>query len=638
MNAATLTGAAAATGMALAGVSVFALMAAGVGNRALRWAGLAAREPAEQLLSAAGLGVVIFELDCLLLAVCGGLRVGIWLSLAAASLIVWLELPGLNKLFTELWASSRGATRGAKLLRWALAAVLLVEGVAAMAPLTGSDALHYHFAAPQWVLLSGFHPNFFSTNSFLTGQGHMLILAGLALRSEKLALGLLYLGGVLTALAGACVARKWMPETGAWVVALAFVLTPVVFWQMSTAGTPDLWIAFFAVLTVLQVSHAVENREWKNAALAGVFAGTAAGSKYTGCMIAASAGLALVLQSRLWKAAMAFAAGAVNVGVWPYFRNWLWTGDPVFPLLMKRLQPEDVNAPAMAAFLASTGADVHRSVLGVVRYPVFAAIDASKVGFWQFLGPMCLCFAPLVIFAVRRTALWRTVLIVWLLSAVGIGMTSGMPRFVLPVYPLALAAVMAGVWAIPAQGWGALRGMATATLTIFLGVSAMGLLVYQRHALGAAVGMKSRDAYLQEVSPDYGKVRFVNEALSGRETEGKVLVFFRHTYGLNVQVAYGNPEASWAVDPGKLRDEEAWGELFQHEGIRWVVRSPQYPAAIRGPFEQMEADGELVPIATAEVEDFAGNRMQGVREKMPVVILEVRAMAALRLETFWRGR
>jgi len=638
MNAAALAGTAAETVMTLAGVGVFALMAAGVGNRALRWAGFPAEKPAEHLLFAAGLGVVIFELDCLLLAVCAGLQKGIWILLAAGGLIAWQEFPQLKKLFaaTRL-GSGRGAWQ-AKLLRWAFLAVLVVEGLAAMAPVTGSDALHYHFAAPQWVLLSGFHPNFFSTDSFLIGQGHLLILAGLALGSEKFALGLLYLGGVLAALAGACVARRWMPEAGAWLVALTFVLTPVVFWQMSTAATPDLWMAFFAALMVLQVSRAVETRDLKHAAFAGVFAGTVAGSKYTGCAIAASAGLALVLQSRSWKAAMAFGAGAVNAGVWPYFRNWLWTGDPVFPLLMKKLQPENVNAQAMAAFLAETGASAHRNILGVARYPVFAAIDVSNVGFWQFLGPMCLCFAPLIVFAVRRTPLWRTVLLVWVLSAAAIGITSGMLRFTLPVYPLALAAVIAGVWAIPIQGWGALRGVTAATLAIFLGVSAAGLLVYQRHALAAAVGIKSRDAYLQEVSPDYGKVRFVNEALRGRETQGKVLVFFRHIYGLKAKVAYGNPDASWAVDPGKLRNDEAWGELFQREGIRWVVRTPQYPAAIRGPFEQMEADGELVPIATAEVEDFAGNRLRGVREKVSVVILEVRAMAALKLETFWRER
>jgi hypothetical protein len=629
MNAALAAG----TILALADVCGFAWMAASVGNRLLRRARISDQEPSEQLLFAVGLGAVIFQFCCLSLAVCDALRNGIWVVLAVSVVLGCLELSELKKLLGAVWSGSTTVTREAKLLRGAFVAALLIEGIAAMAPLSGSDALHYHFAAPQWVLSSGFHPNFFSTNSFLTGQGHMLILAGLAFGSEKLALGLLYLGGALAALAAACLARRWMPETGAWTVALAFVLTPVVFWQMSTAGTPDLWMAFFTVLTVLQVARAVKHREWKNAALAGIFAGAVAGGKYTGCVVAASAGFALLLQSRSWQAIAAFTVGAVNAGVWPYFRNWLWTGDPVFPLLMRKLQPENVNAQAMATFLADTGANAQRSVTTLLRYPLFAAIDAGNAGFWQFLGPVCLCFAPLVIFAVRRTALWRTVLLVWVLSAAGIGMASGILRFTLPVYPLALAAVIAGVWAIPRQGWDALRVAAMTTLGIFLVVSAAGLAFYQRHALAAAAGLLSRDAYLREVAPDSGKVCFVNESLRGRETQGKALVFFRHLYGLKVQAAYGNPEASWAVDPAQLKNDADWGELFHREGIRWVVKSPEYPAAIRGQLEQMETNGELVPIASAQVEDFAGNRIRDIREKVPVVILEVRGMAALKLET-----
>jgi len=615
--------------VALAGVCAFALMAAGVGNRVQRWAGPRANEPAELLLFAAGWGVVVFELGCLLAAACGRMRAGLWLLVAAGGVVALLEFGELKRLFTELFARSRNSTRSAKLLRWALLGVLIVEGVAAMAPLTGSDALNYHFAQPEWMLRSGFHPNFFSIHSFLTGQGHLLILAGLALGSEKFALGLLYLGGVLAALAGAWLARQWMPEEGAWTVALVFVLSPVVFWQLSTAGAPDVWMVFFAVLAVLQAGRA-GSQKWQDAVLAGIFAGAIAGSKYTGCVIAASVGLALVVETRSWKATARFMAGALSAGVWPYLRNLIWTGDPMFPFWMQRLHPEKVNAVTLASILADTGANGHRGVLELLGYPVFAAINSRNVGFWQFFSPICLCFAPLLFFAVRRTALWRTVLTVWLVSAVGIGMASGMLRFVLPVYPLALAAVIAGVCALPERGWGALRGIAAATLAIFLAAGAAGLLFYQRHSLAAAVGMLSREAYLEAARPDFGKVRFINEALRGREEEGKALVFFRHIYGLRVQPAHGNPETSWAVDPEKLRDIAAWREFFQRERIRWVVKSPEYPDAIQKQLGEMEASGELVPIASAGVMDFAGNRMQGVREKVPVVILEVRPAATLR--------
>ena len=47
---------------------------------------------------------------------------------------------------------------------------MLLQGLAAMAPLTGSDALHYHFPAARLYIAEGFHPNFFFVHSFLASD------------------------------------------------------------------------------------------------------------------------------------------------------------------------------------------------------------------------------------------------------------------------------------------------------------------------------------------------------------------------------------------------------------------------------------------------------------------------------------
>src|SRR5260370_33654823 len=98
-----------------------------------------------------------------------------------------------------------------------------------MAPLTGSDALHYHFTAPLLTLRNGFAPNFNLANSFFTGQGHLLILTGLALGSEIFSLALIFLGGVLPASAGDCVALMLVSRGWAWLCDLGHLLTPVAF-------------------------------------------------------------------------------------------------------------------------------------------------------------------------------------------------------------------------------------------------------------------------------------------------------------------------------------------------------------------------------------------------------------------------
>jgi hypothetical protein len=50
------------------------------------------------------------------------------------------------------------------------------------------------------------------------------------------------------------------------------------------------------------------------------------------------------------------------------------------------------------------------------------------------------------------------------------------------------------------------------------------------------------------------------------------------------------------------------------------VRAENYPLAIARPLHQLEEEGALVPIASAEVEDFHGMRITGARETINVTI------------------
>jgi hypothetical protein len=610
--------------MAVAG---FCLVLAGAGSRVLRWIGIESKGTDEYLLCAVGVGVALFELACLVAAVLGRLRTGLWLSIGALVILAILEGPRLAKNFRELSEANRSTGWSAKLVAAAFLGVVLYAGLAAMAPLTGSDALHYHFAEPRLMLLHGYYANFYNTHSFLLGQGHLLILAGLALGSEKFALGLLWLGGVLTALAGACLARRWMPATGAWLVALAFVISPVVFWQMSTAGAPDMWIAFYTTMCVLLIVRGAKGGLLIDVALAGAFAGQIAGAKYTGCIIAASLAVALMRETRAMKPLFVFVGSALGVGIWPYLRNAIWTGDPVFPFFMDKLYPARVNAEALAALVADTRSNIGRGLWVVLKFPLFAGLESTRIGLWQFLGPVCLALAPLVFLAWKKTALWRVVVTTWIISALAIGMTSGLLRFTVPVMALGLAAVMAGVWSIPREGWKVVRFLAWSSIGLFLALSAGGLFFYALPAVKAAVGLTSKEAYLQAVAPDEKRIEFVNASLRGRQGQGNALVFMRHTYYLQVPYVTGNPAESWAVDATKLQDEASWSAFFERENIYWVVKAPEYPPTIAGALNNLEKRGILKPVAETMSEDITGKRLDGTRVRYPVVILEVQKMA-----------
>jgi hypothetical protein len=609
---------------ALCGAGAFCFFAMACGHRLLRFCHLEVGGDTEHLLHCGALGVIAFEAAVFFLEPARTLRIAILLLLGVVVAVGISELRQVRPRLARIVHNVATGSPQEKLLLLAIFLVLLFEGAAATAPLTGSDALHYHFTAPLLVLREGWQPNFFLAHSFLTGQGHLLILTGLALGSEKLSLALLFLGGVLSAAAAACLARKWMSRTWSLVAALTFLLTPVVFWQITSAGTPDLCMSFFAAMGVLAIARCGEDRQRGLTVFAGILAGALAGAKYTGCIVAASLALAYFWETRSFRRLALFFCAAFSAGIWPYARNFVWTGDPVFPFLLRPFARVEINSYALSGILADTGATGARNFWQFLNFPLFANIDHLHLGFWQFFGPLCMVFAPLLLLTVRNTPLWRAALIVWAGTSLGIGATSGMTRFLLPILPIALAAVFAGAAALREMEWRFARRIATASICLFLLMGAAGLLLYSRAAVSAAAGLTSREDYLLQRAPDYAKAEFVNGVLDGKGSTEKVLVFFRHVYYLRVPFAYGDPVASWPVDPQRLNSPEAWETFLRSQGIRWVVRGPDYPAAIAAPLRQLELSGGLVAIAQGEVNSFEGMRIFGVRKTTSIVVLQVK--------------
>jgi hypothetical protein len=610
---------------ALIGAALFCFLMAALGQRVLRWGRIDLEVVTEQILIATAIGVIAFEAALAIIEPFGKLKLGVVLVLLATAVAGMSECRFiLRSGVAQLKSLISAGSRSDRLLLAILALLLLFEGLASVAPLTGSDALHYHFASPLLVLRNGFHAEFFLAHSFLTGQGHLLILTGLVAGTDKLALALLYLGGLLAAAATACLARKWAPRPWALLAALAFLITPVVFWQVTAAGAPDLWMSFFAAVGVLVIARAESCPQPALAAIAGLLAGAVAGTKYTGCLVAASMLAAFIWEARSLRRVAVFFAGALAAGIWPYARNLVWTGDPVFPFALRWLSSGHLNTYALTSMLADTGASGHASFWQLVKFPLFASVDFDHLGFWQFFGPLCLVFAPLIVMTVRNTPLWRAALVVWIASSIGIGASSGMSRFLLPVLPIALGAAFAGASAVSTSEWKFARGVVAVSIAGFLLLGAGGFAVYARPALFAAVGLTSREDYLQQRAPDYATCEFVNRALAGKGSEGNVLVFFRHVYPLQVPYLYGDPQDSWAVDPERLASPEAWREFLRQNHVRWILRAPEYPEEIAVPLEELEHDGVLTPFAREDITTFEGMRILGIRKTVSAIILQVK--------------
>ncbi len=92
---------------------------------------------------------------------------------------------------------------------------------------------------------------------------------------------------------------------------------------------------------------------------------------------------------------------------------------------------------------------------------------------------------------------------------------------------------------------------------------------------------------------------------------------------MRIPFLYGDPKASWAVDPARLSTPESWREFFRQNRIRWVVRSPAYPEEIAMPLGQLEHSGALTPIAHQDVDTFEGMRILEIRKTVTAIVLQV---------------
>jgi Protein of unknown function (DUF1420) len=609
--------------LALLALLVSALLLAGAGKCALDLLRISFDSALESLLFSLALGAVCLELAVSAGEIFPSVRYGV---IAAAAITAALGLAAAPAVFRDLgniWRTFQSLSGLQRFLASSLLFVLALEGLAALAPVTGSDALHYHFTAQAYFLENGFRANWSLLHGFFCGLGHQLILVGLAFGRDQLATGLIYLGGLTATLATLRLAQQW--TAGAWpfATALVFTLTPVAFWQITAAGAPDVWMCAFLPLSVLAILLAERTQSVRACVLGGILAGAIAGTKYTGILMAGALLLAFAIEIRSLKKCLVFFSSAVGVGIWPYLRNWIWTGDPIFPFWFARRPHPAGNLDALHSLLKDTGASNPHPLMRVLHFPFFALSDHG-LATWQFLGPLILALGPIALLSVRKTPLWRTVLIVWLIVSLGVGKTSGIPRFLLPVLPIALAASIGGVALLSQQRFHWLRRITIFSLAGFCLVGFAALAAYSWPAWSVALGRVPRESYLREHAPDYERSQFVNAQLaqlSGGDASAKALIFFRHLYYVRVPFVDGDADDSWEMYAASLRSTQAWIDLFARERIRFVVKAPYYPAEFNEPLTRMENDGILKPCASGTVESIQGFRMNGTLAPEPITIL-----------------
>jgi len=498
--------------------------------RRLRLTGLSALE---ELLFATGLGLGILAYSVLALGLIGWFNTpALLLVLAAAS------LPGVFQARTV--ARLLGRVRRElyqDISPWPVPIVLLIllliiVGFVLLQSLaypTSWDALLYHLGAPRYFIAHGGivpWPENNAANSPLTVG--MLYSIGLLLGSDVFAKVLHFAFGLGCAAVTYAIARRCGSARAAWLGVFLYLSTPLVFLSFPRAYA-DLALTFFILLAILafllwsQSQEHMARERRRLVLLCATSCGIALGIKLTAGFSGLLLALAIVIwtlafRRREWKgtildlAILATVAGLI-AAPW-YVKNWLWFGNPIYPMIFGGPEWNATRSAWQAHFMASFGCG--HGILDYLLLPWNLLVHADRFGtaFFSYSSP--LIWLPLLLLVTRRRsrelvfllAFSYGQLVLWFASSQAI-------RWYLP-YLAPLCIVLGALLDWLLQKWPrpwAHRGVFYTLITYAM----VGLVLQQlffwldTNPLPSVLGLESRHAYLTRVTSNYKAITYINE-------------------------------------------------------------------------------------------------------------------------------
>ena len=231
---------------------------------------------------------------------------------------------------------------------------------------------------------------------------------------------------------------------------------------------------------------------------------------------------------------------------------------------------------------------MQRDLVHLVGYPFFLIFRGNDHGLGQFFGPLVLAFSPLLVFARWKQPTAR-------IAATLLGNRISLKRLFFADGQASLASICleSGVGVSPASRTFSVAECriaaagCTATTILFLLFAGASDAMYARDFLPVVLGTEREQAFLERTAPDYQTVEFINRTLQPEArgmNDGKVMVFFRHLYYIRVPFVDGSPEYSWLMDPALYNDKDKLLAHLRKMNVRWVVKAPDYPAALEPAF------------------------------------------------------
>jgi len=297
------------------------------------------------------------------------------------------------------------------------------------------DVLGYHLAIPNQYIIMGkiaYLPHSALSNYPFLIQ--MLFTQALLLRGESLAKLISFSFLPLTLVAIYSFTRRFWSSTAS-LCAIAIASTIPAVMQMATLAMVDLPLACYLLLALFSLINWIKNSSIKWLIASSIFCGLSLGIKYTAFFY--SLGLIsflLILYSlinrkgfkkTLW-ALFIFIAIALIISFPWWVKNYLYTGNPLFPSFYKYLNGKNWSIPQEKQLKATTANRIFEPLqpLSLIKLPWLWTVEAERFGpVGNSPGIILLIFIPLIFAYIKKDRLIKILLlysfiyfIIWLFT------------------------------------------------------------------------------------------------------------------------------------------------------------------------------------------------------------------------------
>jgi hypothetical protein len=543
-------------------------------------------DPLAGMALQAGLGFGVLSLSILLVGNLFGLpRLMLWLAPPIGLAILFRQVRAWWQKLTRLSGLWQDAGRFSQWVAAMIGLLVFCSLLVALAPPLKFDSLVYHLVLPDAYLRDGrvsYLPWHVMTG--MPQNAEMLYTWAIALGGNSAATALSWSFGLLALLGLLGYLRQRLDVASAWAGAAClmagFTVVMVMGW-----GYVDWLVVLVSLGTLVCLDGWRQTGGKRWLILAGVFTGLAIGTKYTSGVLALTGTGALCWH--IWKRKEKFFPAILTFGILatlvalPWFlKNWITTGNPVYPFFF----PAGAVTPVRI--------QVYQNLvpwgnwLDLFLLPLRATYlgQDSGDGYMASIGPLLAGLGALVWLGWRKFSLEQRAalenaaimaLVCWLIWGVGNRLSGNLiqTRYYFSVFPAFAALGAAGYWAIRRLEVPHIRlGMIVSGLIILvlgLNLLEVGVDVLKQGTLQVILGIKTEQSYLADNLGWYQPaMQAVSELPEGTTTQ---LLFEPRSLYCAPRCKPDEILDRWKRDRAALHDAQAIRQAWLKEGITHVL-------------------------------------------------------------------